>query len=146
MPSSTCTRRSRSLRCALEVGEPVELVADYLGDAVQLDDLGMRTVPAAAAREFLAGRAEQAARIADQARRQTVGPAPVAVGVPAQSGSTPLESLMAAESHYETPAEEFGRIPKPNFLVEELEAGARQQAAAQAAALAEIEARKGKDR
>jgi hypothetical protein len=49
---------------------------------------------------------------------------------------------MAADSTYMTPATEFGRIPKPNFLAEELEAGARQQAAARA----EIEARKGKDR
>jgi hypothetical protein len=36
-------------------------------------------------------------------------------------------------SHYETPAEEFGGRPKPQFLVEEIEAGQRKQLAEQAA-------------
>lgn len=133
---------------AAEVDEPVELVADRLGDAVQLDDIGMRAVPAAAAREFLAGRAEQAARMEDQFRRlqESLEPSPVARGVPAQEGSTPLESLMAADSTYATPYDEFGGRPKPRFLQEELEAGARQQAAARAEAAARKAAREGKDR
>lgn len=49
---------------------------------------------------------------------------------------------MAGDSSHVSPAEEFGQRPKPNFLEEELAAGARQQAAARK----EIEARKGKDR
>ena len=91
---------------ALEVDEPVEMVADRLGDAVQLDDVGMRTVPAAA-REFLAGRLEQAARIEDQARRlqEMAEPAIVAVGVPALEDGTPFESLVAA-ADYVTPQRE----------------------------------------
>lgn len=129
---------------ALEVGEPVEEVADRLGDVVQLDDVGMRTVPAAAAREFFAARAEQTARMEDQSRRllEALDAPPVPAGIPAQEGATPFESLMAGDRSYVSPAEEFGQRPKPNFLAEELEAGARQQAAARA----EIEARKGKDR
>jgi hypothetical protein len=62
----------------------------------------------------------------------------VAVGVPAQEGSTPFESLMNGDRSYVSLSEEFGGRPKPRFLEEELEAGARQQAAARA----EIEARK----
>ena len=48
---------------ALEVGEPMELVAHRFGDAVVLDDIGMRAVPAAVAREFFAARAEQTGRM-----------------------------------------------------------------------------------
>ena len=124
---------------ALEVDEPVEMVADRLGDAVQLDDVGMRTVPAAA-REFLAGRLEQAARIEDQARRlqEMAEPAIVAVGVPALEDGTPFESLVAA-ADYVTPQREFAGRPKPNFLEEELEAGRRALAAAQAEAAKETD-------
>ena len=129
-----------------EVDEPIELVADRFGDAVQLDDVGMRAVPAAAAaREFFAARAEQTARMEDQSRRlqEAHTPSPVVGGVPALSDdAAPFESLMASECSHISPAEEFGQRPKPNFLAEELEAGARQQAAARA----EIEDRKGKDR
>jgi hypothetical protein len=130
---------------ALEVDEPVGLVADRLGDVVQLDDVGLRAIPSAAAREFLTARAEQAARMADQSRRlqEAHKPSPVGRGVPSLSDdASPFESLMAAESsHYETPAEEFGR-PAPRFLQEEIEQGARQAASARA----EAEAKKGKGR
>jgi hypothetical protein len=50
---------------------------------------------------------------------------------------------MAHDPSYRTPQAEFGR-PSPRFLEEELEAGARQQAAAQAEAAAKKAAR-GKD-
>jgi hypothetical protein len=125
---------------AAEVDEPIELVADRLGDAVQLDDVGMRAVPAEVVRQFLTERAEQTARMEEQFRRlqEAHKPSPVAVGVPAQEGSTPLESLMANDADYVTPRDEFAGRPKPRFLEEELEEGARQLAAAQA----EIEARK----
>jgi hypothetical protein len=128
---------------ALEVDEPVELVADRLGDAVRLDDVGMRTIPAAVAREFLAGRAEQAARMEDQARRlqESLESLPVPAGLPAQEGLTPLESLMSADPAYSTPYDEFGGRERPNFLAEELEAGARRLAAAQAEAASKKAAR-----
>jgi hypothetical protein len=129
---------------ALEVDEPVELVADRLGEAVQLDGVGMRAVPAEVVRQFLIERSEQAARMAEQSRRlqQAHKPLPVGRGVPALSDdASPFESLMAGDPSHVSPAEEFGQRPKPNFLAEELEAGQRKQLAEQA----EIAARKGKD-
>jgi hypothetical protein len=113
---------------ALELGEPVELVTDHLGDAVQLDDLGMRAVPASVAKEFLAGRAEQAARIEDQGRRllEAQAPTPVAVGVKAVEGLDAHESLMSAPG-YTTVKEEFGR-PSPTFLEDALAEGQRAEA------------------
>lgn len=120
---------------ALEVDEPIELVADRLGDAVRIDDIGMRSISASKAREFLTGRAEQAARMEDQARRlQEMAEAPpVAGGLPALENGTPAEAIAAA-GDYQTPAEEFGGRPKPNFLEQELAAGRRHLAAARAEA------------
>lgn len=124
---------------ALEVDEPTELVADRLGEAVQLDDVGMRAVPAEVARRFLTERAEQTARMEEQSRRlQELEAPPVPAGIPAIEGATPMASVMAADPGYVRPSEEFG-FAKPNFLAEELEAGARQLAAARA------EAEKAKD-
>jgi hypothetical protein len=127
---------------ALEVDEPIELVADRLGEAVQLDDVGMRAVPAEVARQFLSERAEQTARMEEQSRRlqEAHKPSPVGAGVPALSDdASPFESLMNGDPGWVSPAEEFGQRPKPNFLVEELEAGQRRQAAERAA----IKERKG---
>jgi hypothetical protein len=80
--------------------------------------------------------------MADQSRRlqEAHKPSPVGRGVPALSGdASPFESLMNGDPSYVSPAEEFGQRPKPNFLVEELEAGQRRQAAERAA----IKERKG---
>jgi hypothetical protein len=55
---------------------------------------------------------------------------PVLAGIPAREGLSAIETMMGQPS-YTTPHAEFGR-PKPDFLVEELEKGARQQAAARA--------------
>jgi hypothetical protein len=113
---------------ALEVDEPVELVADRLGDAVQLDDIGMRAVRSLTARAFLAGRAEQAARMEDQARALQEGhvPSPVAVGVPSIEGMSAAESLMSAPG-YTTLKEEYG-LPTPTFLDDMLAEGRRADA------------------
>lgn len=121
---------------AAEVGESVELVGHRLGEAIQLDDVGMRAVPAEVVRRFLTERAEQTARMQEQSRRlrEAHKPLPVAVGVPALSGdATAIESLMAGERSYSSPAEEFGQRPKPDFLREEIEAGQQKQLAEQAA-------------
>jgi hypothetical protein len=63
---------------------------------------------------------------------------PVGVGVPALEDGTAYESLLAPEAV--SPQEEFGR-PRPNFLVEELEAGQRRQAAEREAVRRREEAR-----
>jgi hypothetical protein len=122
---------------ALEVDEPIEVVADRLGDQVKLDDIGMRTVPSSAAREFLADRAEQTRRMEAQARRlqEAHVPSPVAVGVPALENGSAMESLMAHDPGYLTVAEEFG-LPKPTFLDDMLAEG--QRAAADQRAEAEL--------
>jgi hypothetical protein len=89
---------------------------------------------------------ERLARIAaEHAARAAAAVAPVPAGIPALEGGSPLQSIMANDPGYQTVAEEFGR-PKPNFLAEELEAGARQQAAARAEIEARKAAREGKDR
>lgn len=54
---------------AVEVDEPVEHVVDRFSDEIVLDDVGMRAIPAAAARQFLTERAEQTARMEEQSRR-----------------------------------------------------------------------------
>jgi hypothetical protein len=130
---------------AAEVGEPVELVAHRFGDDVQLDDVGMRVVSAAVARRFFTALAEQEARMQEQDRisqeRASRDASLVGGGVPALSDdASPLESLLAGDRSYSSPAEEFGQWAKPNFLVEELEAGQRRQAAEREA----IRRRKGK--
>jgi hypothetical protein len=104
---------------------------------VVLDDVGMRAVSAAAAREFFTERHEQVARMEEQSRRiqeeMALMPRPAPGGIPAREGLNAHESLIAADSSYSSPAEEFGRSPRPNFLVEALEAGQRKQLAERAA-------------
>ena len=68
---------------------------------------------------------DHARRSAENAVKYAV---PAAVGVPAVEGMTPFESLVAAGVVTVTPEQEFGGRPKPNFLRDELEAGARAQA------------------
>jgi hypothetical protein len=113
---------------ALELGEPVELLVEELGGVVRLDDLGMRAVPSSVAKEFLAGRREQTARIADQSRRLQEGheTLPVAIGVPALEGLDAHESLMAAPG-FTTVKEEFG-LPPARFLEDALAEGQRAEA------------------
>lgn len=122
---------------AVEVDEPVEHVVDRFSDEIVLDDVGMRAIPAAAARQFLTERAEQTARMEEQSRRiqeeMALMPRPAPGGIPAREGLNAHESLIAADSSYVSPAEEFGRFPRPNFLVEALEAGQRKQLAERAA-------------
>src|SRR5215207_1149778 len=111
---------------AAEVNEPIELVADRFGEAVQLDDIGMRAVPAEVVRQFLTERAEQTARMEEQSRRlqEAHKPSPVGAGVPALSDdASPFESLMNGDPAYVSPAEEFGGRPKPRFLEDALEEG-----------------------
>lgn len=113
---------------ALELDEPAELVAAHLGDAVQLDSLGLRAVPSSVAKRFLAGRAAQTARIEDQGRRlQEAQAAPaVAVGVPSVEDMDAHAALMAAPG-YTTVQEELG-LPKPDFLEDQLAEGRRAEA------------------
>ena len=81
---------------------------------------------------------------AESAARAAAAVVPVPAGVPALEHGSAMESLMTHDPGYLTPQAEFGGRERPNFLVEQLEAGARQQAAARA----EVESKKaarGKD-
>jgi hypothetical protein len=69
-----------------------------------------------------------------------VKPYPVPVSAGVLEGMTPFESLLAA-GQVVTPEQEFGGRPKPNFLRDELEAGAR--AIAEEKRLAEERAKSG---
>jgi hypothetical protein len=112
-----------------------------LPDEIFEDDFGRLCVTATTAlaladehREQKAKRAEAAARRAAQRR-----PQPVPAGVPAQEGLEAFETMMA-EPTYATPRDEFGR-PSPDFLTDELEAGRRAAAEAEARAKSRAAAR-----
>ncbi|HUG08481.1 MAG TPA: hypothetical protein VMP13_06260 [Acidimicrobiia bacterium] len=71
---------------AVETGESVDRIAHRFGEAVMLDDVGMRAVSASVAREFFAERAAWQARQVEDARRRTEEAAKrdtVLVGAPA---------------------------------------------------------------
>lgn len=92
---------------AIEVGETVDAIAHRLGEAVVLDDIGLRSIPVDVARQFFAQRAEQKAQMqqrhAESVRRLKEAEAkrPRFQGIPAPAGAplgSALEVMMAAES------------------------------------------------
>jgi hypothetical protein len=90
--------------------------------------------------DLIAEQREREARLAEEAAEKAAALwQPVGTGVPALEGAGPFESLMAAGSV--SPQEEFGGRPRPRFLEEQLEAGARHQAAEQEAVRRRKEAR-----
>ena len=105
---------------------------ETLGVEVVEDDLLRPAIRREDARKIVQERREQELR--DAPHPAEVPASLVAVGVPAIDGGTPVEALTSRDPAYKTPAEEFGGRPKPNFLEEELAAGARQLAAAKAEA------------
>ena len=77
---------------------------------------------------------ERLNRIEDEsAARAAAAVVPVPAGVPALEHGSAMESLMTHDPGYLTPQAEFGGRERPNFLVEELEAGQRRQLAERAA-------------
>jgi hypothetical protein len=115
----------------LDIDEPISGWPVFFRERnieVAPDDLGRPSVPRRVLGELLAEREEQEARLAAQRAEQAAArEAPVPAGVPALEGASPFESLVAAGGVV-TPAQEFGRRPKPNFLDEELAAGRRRAA------------------
>ena len=114
------------------------------GIEVLEDDLGRSAVRREVLGELLSERREREAKLAVQAaERAAAQSTPPAVGVPALEHGSPFEAMVAAGGVV-TPAEEFGRGGRSVFtelLDQELEAGARQQAAARAEAEAKKAAR-----
>jgi hypothetical protein len=130
---------------SLDLTEPINGWEPALlerGVEIVVDDLGRPCVRREVLGDLLREERERLARIeAESAARAAAAVAPVPAGIPALENGSPMAALMANDPGYLTPQAEFGR-PAPRFLQDELEEGARRQAAARA----EIEARKGKDR
>jgi hypothetical protein len=123
---------------SLDVDEPIqgwELFFAERGIEIVIDDVGRRSVSRGVLAELLAEQREREARALDRPAPDSL---PVGVGVPALEGAGAVESLLAAGSV--SPQEEFGR-PAPRVLEEEIEAGARQAAAARAEVARRKEAR-----
>jgi hypothetical protein len=130
----TCRRIPLS-HLALDVDEPVAGWRAYFEEryiTVMDDSLGRPSVARHVPGDLIDEQREREARLAEEAAaKAAVLRQPVGVGVPALEGVGAFESLMAAGSV--SPQEEFGGRPRPRFLEEQLEAGARQQAAEQEA-------------
>jgi hypothetical protein len=130
---------------SLDLTEPIngwELALLERGVELLDDDLGRPCVRREVLGDLLREERERLARIAvEGAARAAAAVAPVPAGIPALEGGSAMESLMANDPGYRSPSEEFGQRPKPRFLEEALEAGARHQAAAQAEAEAKKAAR-----
>jgi hypothetical protein len=125
---------------ALDVDEPIEGWESFFverGIEIVTDDVGRRSVSREVLAELLAEQREHEARVFD---RPELDRAPVGVGIPAlDEDATAFESMMAAGRV--SPQEEFGQFAKPRFLEEQIEAGARQAAAARAEVARRKEAR-----
>lgn len=136
---------------SLDLAEPINGWAPALlerGVEIVEDDLGRPCVRRELLGDLLREERERLARIeAEGAERAAAAVAPVPAGIPALEHGSAMESLMANNPGYQSPQSEFGRILKPNFLAEELDAGSRADAAARAEAEAASRARReGKDR
>jgi hypothetical protein len=116
----------------LDVSEPIVGWTQFFverGIEVFEDACGRPSVARHVLTRLLDEQCEREARLAEEAaERATRMTASVdASGVPAIEGGSAIESMMAGPG-YTSLHDEFGR-PKPNFLVEEIEQGSRQQAA-----------------
>jgi hypothetical protein len=114
---------------SLDLDEPTAGWAAMLaGRQVEVveDDLGRPSVPRRVLGELLADREDQEARMAGLRAELAARRDPIPAGVPALANATAFESLAAAGMV--TVAQEFGRVPKPNFVVESLDAGRKQVA------------------
>jgi hypothetical protein len=123
---------------SLDYPEPLggwETMLEARGIELFSDDLHRLSIAREDARALVEERREWERESAEKARRrqESLEGLPVPAGIPALEHGSAMESLMANDPGYQSVAEEFGR-PRPNFLAEALEAGQRQQAAAQAEA------------
>jgi hypothetical protein len=142
-PLCDACRRIPLSHLALDIDEPLVGWQAYFEERhVQVfdDAIGRPSVARYVLGDLIAEQREREARLVEEAAEKAATlEQPVGVGVPALENAGPYESMMAAGSV--SPAEEFGQRPKPRFLEEQLEAGARQQAAEQEAIRRRKEAR-----
>jgi hypothetical protein len=112
---------------SLDLPEPLagwEQALTERGVVIVHDDLGRPSVPREVLGELIAEHREREARVLEDQQRlsESVDSRPLP-GWPAIDGS-PYEAMVAAGGVI-LPSQEFGARPKPDFLVEELEATAR---------------------
>lgn len=117
----------------LEIAAPIggwSELFDELEIRVSPDHLGRASIPAMGARRVLAKLRRQSGLLAERSARRHEDMAarrPIGGGVPAIEGMTPWESMVAT-GKVVMPSQEFGHRPKPRFLEEEIEAGAKSEA------------------
>jgi hypothetical protein len=142
-PVCDACRRIALSHLNLDVSEPVVGWSAFFEEryiTVMDDSLGRPSVARHVLGDLIAEQREREARLAEEAAAKAAAlRQPVGVGVPALEGVGAFESLMAASNV--SPQQEFGGRPRPRFLEEQLEAGARQQAAEQEAIRRRKEAR-----
>jgi hypothetical protein len=131
-PLCSMCRRVPVSHLNLDVAEPVEGWASYFESAgilVLPDAAGRPSVP----RHILADLLDEEKRREDRLAEEVAASAaaleqPVPAGIPAiDEEASAYESMMSVAGT--SPAEEFGQWAKPRFLEEQLEEGARRQAA-----------------
>jgi hypothetical protein len=130
-PLCDACRRIPISHLSLDVSEPITGWQRFLEEryiTVMDDSLGRPSVARHVLGDLIAEeRAREARLVEEAAERAATLEQPVLAGVPALEDAGPYESMMAAGSV--SPAEEFGQWAKPRFLEEQLEEGARRQAA-----------------
>jgi hypothetical protein len=133
-PLCGCCRRVPLSYLSLDIDEPLVGWTSFFaarGIEVASDHLGRASVPRYVLADLLDKQREREVRLLEEAAAQQ---APVVTphGIPAREDLSAYEVMMLADGV--SPVEEFGRIPPPHFLLEQLEEGARRQAAEREAA------------
>jgi hypothetical protein len=130
-PLCDACRRIPLSHLSLDVSEPLvgwEAFFEERYITVMDDSLGRPSVARHVVADLLDEQRAREARLVEEAALNAVTlKQAVPVGVPALENAGAYESMMAAGSV--SPSEEFGRWAKPRFLEEQLEEGARRQAA-----------------
>jgi hypothetical protein len=120
-------RRIPITHLALDIDEPIEGWESFFeesGVMIMDDAVGRPSIARHVLADLLDEQREREARLAEEAAARQ---APVVTpgGIPAREGMSAYEVMMGAGGM--SPQEEFGRIPKPTFLADALEAGQRHQ-------------------
>jgi hypothetical protein len=109
---------------AAETGESLESLAARLGEAVDLDSIGMRCIPATVAQTFLTELREQRARQEERLRLHQEQSQPVPAGIPRPPNADPtltaheVQRLADAEAEERDPARRIN--PQEEFLTQRL--------------------------
>jgi hypothetical protein len=132
-PICDACRRIPLSYLSLDLDEPITGWLRFLEEryvTVMDDSLGRPSVARHVLGDLIAEQREREARLLEEAAAQQ---APVVTphGIPSREDLSAYEVMMLADGV--SPVEEFGRIPPPHFLQEQLEEGARRQAAEQEA-------------